>query len=311
MHQVLEKILKAKHIALIVHINPDADSLGSASAFYSYILQLQKKVTLFSYTKNIDRKFLCLPWLDKIKHQLPPSCDMFISFDCADKKRLGVDIDIDINFDHHKSNKYFATLNFVDKDAISTTELLYNYFISENIKINPKMATALYAGLIDDSKNFTDKKCGIKAFDIAKDLLQKGADKDKIVQTLFHMSALSLLRLKGLMFSNMRLFADAEIVVHTVSQDDLKSCGAKCGECEDALEESLSLATVDVALLLCEKEDGEIKGSIRTDGTIDASKIAKIYGGGGHRNRAGFVYKHTDIQIAAKQLIKDILEEKK
>jgi phosphoesterase RecJ-like protein len=315
MHKILEKIKQAKHIALIVHVNPDADSMGSASAFYSYILQIQKKVTLFSHTKSINKKLMFLPWVDKLKHTLPPSCDMFISFDCANSERLGVKIDIDINFDHHKSNTNFAQINYVDTKAISTTQVLYDYFISTEVKINPKMATALYAGLIDDSQNFMSDKTDAKTFDMAKVLLEKGANNTLIIKNLFQTSPLSLLRLKGLMFSNMQLMFDARVVIHLVTKDMLASCGATCRDCEDALQESLYLPTVSVSYLLCELDDGSIKGSIRTDGTIDASMIASNYKGGGHLHAAGFSMSDIALAQASEKVLslikKDILEKKK
>jgi len=312
MHQVLEKIKSARHIVLITHMNPDADSMGSASAFYSYILQIQKKVTLFSHTKNIDKKLLFLPWCDKLKHIIPPSCDLAISFDCGSVKRLGATLDIElINFDHHKSNERYGVLNFVDESAISTTQVIYDYFISQEVKINPKMATALYAGLLDDSQNFMSEKTDERAFEMAQILLEKGADAKAVVKHLFQTAPLSLLRLKGLMFSNMQLHANASIVVHKVTKEILQSCGAACGDCEEALEESLYLPTVSVALLFCELDDGSFKGSIRTDGTIDASMIAKKYDGGGHHRAAGFRCYDVMIDNASQNLIKDILEKKR
>ncbi|MEA3523815.1 MAG: bifunctional oligoribonuclease/PAP phosphatase NrnA [Campylobacterota bacterium] len=312
MHQILEKIKSARHIVLITHINPDADSMGSASAFYSYILQIQKKVSLFSSTKKIDTRLRFLPWCETLKHQIPPSCDLAISFDCASMKRLGSELSIDlINFDHHKSNEHFAMLNIVDPNAIATTQVVYDYFISQGVKINPKMATALYAGLLDDSQNFISDKTDARSFDMAKVLLEKGADKEKVVSHLFQTSSLSGLRLKGLMLSAMQLYGDASIVVHKVSKEMLDSCGAKVSDCEAALEESLFLPTVKVSLLVCEHAHDSLKGSIRTDGTIDASLIARRYDGGGHLKSAGFYCHNITIEDACKNLIKDILEKKR
>ncbi len=310
MNRILQKIEQSKHIALIVHVNPDADSMGSASAFYSYILQIQKRVTLFSYTEDFDNRLKFIPWVDKIRHSISLSCDLYISFDCASLKRLGFDVDVDINLDHHKSNQNYAKLNYVDTDAISTTELIYNYFISQEVKINSKMATALYAGLVDESKNFMSYKSGEKTFEMAKVLLQKGADRNLAVKNLFQTSPLSLLRLKGLMFSNMKLSLNATAVVHLVTQEMLLSCGAVCRDCEEALEESLYLPSVSIAYLLCEDNDGSVKCSIRTDETVDASAICSSFGGEGHAHAAGCTFYNTTLQ-KADNLIKDILEKKK
>lgn len=312
MHQIREKINTARHIVLMTHVNPDADSMGSASAFYSYLLQLQKKVTLFSVTEHCDKKLRCIPWIDKLKYKLPASCDLAISFDCGSRKRLGVAYEGElINFDHHKSNEAYGDLNCIDVSAISTTQVVYDCFIAEGVKINPKMATALYAGLVDDSQNFQSDKTDGRSFKMAEALLQKGADKARVIKELFQTSPLSLLRLKGMMFTQMQLEAEGFIVVHKVTQEMLEASGAHCGDCENALEESLYLPTVGVALLLCELGNGMIKGSLRTRGTIDACAIAERYDGGGHLHAAGFRCRDISLDEASQILIKDILEKKK
>jgi phosphoesterase RecJ-like protein len=312
MHHIREKIDTAEHIVLMTHVNPDADSMGSASAFYSYLLQLQKKVTLFSPTHTYDKKLHCIPWVDKLKHQIPSHCDLAISFDCGSRKRLGVVFEKAlINFDHHKSNEAYGDLNCIDESAISTTQVVYDYFIAEGVKINPKMATALYAGLVDDSQNFQSDKTDGRAFEMAQVLLSKGADKERVIKHLFQTSPLSLLRLKGMMLTNMQLEAEGLIVVHKVTQEMFAATGAHYADCENALEESLFLPTVSVALMLCELSDGSIKGSLRSDGTLDACAVAERYEGGGHAHAAGFVCRETSLDEASQKLIKDILEKKK
>lgn len=312
MHHIREKINTARHIVLMTHMNPDADSMGSASAFYSYLLQLQKKVSLFSPTEHCDKKLNAIPWIDKLKHKFPASCDLAISFDCGSRKRLGVAYEGElINFDHHKSNEAYGDINCIDESAISTTQVVYDYFIAEGVNINPKMATALYAGLIDDSQNFQSDKTDARSFEMAEALLKKGADKARVVKELFQTSPLSLLRLKGMMFTQMQLEAEGFIVIHKVTKEMLERCGAHCGDCENALQESLYLPTVGAALLLCELDSTTIKGSLRTGGTVDASAVAQGYDGGGHLHAAGFRCRDISLDEASQKLIKDILEKKK
>ena len=103
----LEAIDKAKHIVILV----SNDSFADASALYTYILRLHKKVSIVSEVQAIDSKFSFLPWFDKLRNIIPSSADLVIDFDLE-------------------------------------TESLFNLFKSHNITINIKMATALYAGLL-------------------------------------------------------------------------------------------------------------------------------------------------------------------
>ncbi len=289
MNEILEKIATSEHIVVISHVNPDADSLGSASAMYTFLLQNHKKVSWFCNTKNINRKFLCIPWLEKIKDIFPNSADLAISLDCADKKRLGIEVECDlINIDHHATNSFYGDLNLVQINSISTTEVLYNFFKMNGFKVNKKMATALYAGLLDDSDAFLSPMVDGTTFATVQELIEQGADFKLCNRGIVKSVSLAALRLKAIMFKKMSLECDARVALFCVSDEDVRASGATSGDCEKPLEESLNLGYVKVALLLRQNSDLTIKGSLRSNYDVDVGKIAKKIGGGGHASRAGF-----------------------
>jgi bifunctional oligoribonuclease and PAP phosphatase NrnA len=290
MKNVIERIHQAEHVVVIAHIHPDADSLGSASALYTYMLQLHKKVTFFCKSRYIDEKLEFLPWFDKIKHSIPSSVDLAISVDCGSRSRLGVEIHVDlINFDHHQSNDLYAQYNVINAEAISTTQVIYDFFNDHEIRINQKMATALYAGLLDDSSNFLSYKTDVKTFDMAKDLCELGAEIQTVSNYISKYLPLSAFRLKGAMMRDVRLYDNAGIAFFVVSQKMLEQYGAHPKDCETALEEGLYLPTVEVSVLLCETKDLSIKGSMRSQGELDVDEIAQMFNGGGHKHASGFV----------------------
>ncbi len=298
---MFETIENAEHIVLIAHINPDADSLGAASAMYTHLMRLEKKVTLFCVTERINPRLAFLPWFDKIRHQFPASADLAIGFDCGAYKRLGVDISCSlINVDHHKSNERYGDINVIDTTAISTTQVLFDAFREKGIKINPKMATALYAGLLDDSHGFLAPKTNTRSFAMAAELIEAKAALSECADELFHQHSLAALRLKGLMLSKMHLLFDARLVVHLVTKEMMAQTGGREVDCEAPLEESMGLPHVEVALMLRENRNGTLKGSLRSRGDIDVEVIAKHFGGGGHMHAAGF-----DIQAGSLDAVKD------
>lgn len=289
MEEILARIEKAKHVTVIAHMNPDADSLGSASAMYTHLLRLHKKVSFFCATKDINQKLLFLPWSDKIRNSFPVSSDLAISFDCASQSRIGTNLECDlINIDHHKSNTQYGTLSLVDSNCISTTEVLYNLFTQNKITINKKIATALYAGLLEDSQGFMSDKVDGTTFALVHELIAHGAEYKECNQFVMKYLTLGAFRIKGFMQTNMQLFHQARVAVFCVSDDDMKKSGAIGEDCEYALEEALYLPTVEVSLLLRQNLDLSIKGSLRSRNTLDVSAIASNFGGGGHQSRAGF-----------------------
>lgn len=309
MHEILQRIDEASHIVVIAHINPDADSLGSASALYTHLLRLHKKVSFFCATKNLSQKFACIPWFDKIKGSYPSSADLAIALDCGTLQRAGVDVKCDlINIDHHQSNDHFGSYNLVDVACISTTQVLYNFFEKNEISINPKMATALYAGLLDDSKGFVSEAVDGTTFAVLNALIARKAEYDKCNRSLRRYASLASLRLKGLMLQNMELLHNGMLSLFCVRAQDMKATGATGMDCESALDESLYLPTVSIALLLKENRDGTIKCSLRSENGYDIAQIASLYNGGGHKNRAGFILDTSYTLQSARDEILNLLQ---
>lgn len=307
---MFQTINKAEHIVLIAHVNPDADSYGSASAMYTHLMRLEKKVTLFCATERINPRLAFLPWFDKIRHQFPAKADLAISFDCGAYKRLGVEVSCDlINIDHHKSNESYGAINVIDTTAISTTQVLFDLFRKNEIKVNQKMATALYAGLLDDSHGFLAPKTDARAFAMAAELADAKADVFECADTLFHQHSLAALRLKGLMFEKMFLLFEARVVVHLVTKEMMAASGGREVDCEAALDESMGLPQVELALMLRENRNGTLKGSLRSRGDIDVEKIAKPFGGGGHRHAAGLDVEGSSLDALYQKLLTVIKEE--
>lgn len=289
MSELFLRIERAGHIVLIAHRNPDADSLGSASALYSYALRLQKRVSFYCVTERIDPRLAFLPWFEKVTSRFPADADLALSFDCASAARLGTEAGCEvINIDHHASNEKYGVVNIVDTTAISTSQVLYERFKEAEVQINPKMATALYAGLFDDSAGFTSAKTDRRAFAMAADLAGAGAEIAVCSRHLAQSVSLAATRLKGTMLRDIELLREGSVAYLWVDRELLQRTGAHSADCETALNEALYLPTVRTALLLREKADGSLKGSLRTRGEGDMSAVALEFGGGGHRHAAGF-----------------------
>ncbi len=278
----------ASHIVLIAHKNPDADSLGSACAFYSYLLRKEKKITLFCASSHINPHLAFLPWYDKVTDRFPEEADLLISFDCGSIGRLGIQRDIPlINVDHHVSNERFGTQNLINSTAISTSEVVYDYFVANGIKINGKMALSLYAGLVDDSKCFSAPECNAKTFQMARDLVEWGADHAVCIEWLYRRRSLSSMRIRGALLKGMKLFSDGRFAIFEASLPLLQETGATVGECKSVLDDALGMRCVEAVMICIEHPQGGVKLSLRTNGSIDASKIMGEFGGGGHKKRAG------------------------
>lgn len=309
MDSLVKAIEDAKHILIIAHVNPDADSMGSALAMYTHLLRLHKKVTLYCKTEKMNPALAFLPFFNKVKPTIPKDYDLAMSFDCGAIKRLGIDVDRAlVNVDHHVSNEEYGSINLLDTSAISTSQVLYDFFKKNDIAINAKMATCLFAGLVDDSHNFTTAKTDARAFLMAADLIQSGADNALCVQELFKSRSLASIRMKAKMLSQARLHCAGKLVSTLVERSFFEETGAYEVDCEEGLHESLDLVSVEVACMLRYTNDGRIKGSLRSKNGIDMNELASEFGGGGHVHSAGFVCDGSSLQEIENRLIEVIKE---
>lgn len=311
MNEILKRIESAKHIVIISHVNPDADSLSSASTVYTHLLRLHKKVSWFCATKNINQKFLFLPWSQNIRDTFASSADLAISLGCESLDAMGVAIECDvINIDHRESNAEYAKYNLVDLKCISTTEILYKLFKENSISLNPKMATAIYAGLLSNSKGFLDERCDGTIFALVKELIGFGADCKLCNKFIMKYQTLGAFRLKAIMHKNMQLFNDARVAVFCVSYEDMVASGAVESDCENTLEEALWLPSVEVSLLLKQNSDLSIKCFLRSSSKVDVGAIALTFFGAGHITKADFsIVDNMTLENAKEKILKLICEE--
>lgn len=306
----LSLIDQANHIVLIAHQDPDADSLGSASAFYSYLLRTHKKITFYCVSPHIHPHLTFIPWMDKISDRFPKDADLAISFDCGSFARLGIDYGgALINFDHHISNEHYGTYNCIDTSSLSTSQVLYEWFLEQDIKINGKMAHALYAGLMDDTKCFRDPRCTVKIFGMAHRLLELGADHEECVNGLYNTKSLASLRLQSEMLKHMKLVLDGRLALFVVDQELLARTGASLGDCKSVLDEAMALKVVKVALLLAIRKRGGISVSLRSDGVVNAAEMMQKYHGGGHCDRAGAKVADKSLEHIKEEIIMGIKKE--
>ncbi len=302
MIEAYQKIKEAKSIVLATHLNPDGDTLSSALALYPVLKRMGKKVYLYNHDKELPLRYDFLPNFERFKSVLPARYDLLISLDSADFQRLGIEsVESDIiNIDHHKSNTNYGKYNIVNPDRPSASLVVYDFLVANGELVSRDVASCIYTGLVSDSDFFIHRGIDKEVFLIASDLVAKGADPVKVGENLKERDSLAKLRLTEVFLKSVELKKDASVGIGVVTQSDFLKTGASKSDSDHLVNILISLATVKLALFLRELEDGDFKFSLRSKGELDVSKIALKYGGGGHRNAAGFTGK--------KELIYKIIE---
>ena len=218
-----------------------------------------------------------------------------------------------INIDHHVSNTHFGKINYVDVMASSATELILP-LIEEMGKEEEKelmdedIATLLLTGIITDTGSFQNANTTPRSFEYASELIAYGARQQEIIQYIYKTKQLSQLKLWGRVLSKIQTDSQHRIVWSTVSKQDFRDTGSIEDETGDIIDELMTNAPgAEIVLLIKEKRDESISVSIRTTTpAVDGSKIAEMFGGGGHTQAAGFRLEKTTLREAEYEVIKKV-----
>lgn len=250
----------------------------------------------------------------------PSKFDLIITVDTCDLSQIGKFYEHNtelfttlpiINIDHHATNLMFGKVNLVDEMASSTTEILIsliNKIKPEENLIDEDIATLLLAGIITDTGSFQNANTTPRSLESAAYLLSLGARQQEIIKHVFKTKNLSTLKLWGKVLSKIQYDKDSRIVWSKITEEDLKSTKSSEDESGGIIDELLSNAPgSEVILLLKQKKDNLISVSVRTTkDSVNASKIAEMFGGGGHVRAAGFKIKDKTIEEAEKIILKKV-----
>lgn len=310
--QIHSHLLSAKKVIIVPHQNPDGDALGSAVALSEYLQALKKTTAIFCVTPIAPRLNFLLHG-----HQIHTSSNIFLDsnvdtvvvLDSGDLRYAGVDKHLYkhpatiINIDHHATNEHYGWHNLVMPTASSTAEVLYHFFTHTDTKITSRMATALLAGLITDTGNFTNSATTPTALKITSELLRYGGNLSLVNNRTGKNKTLNILRLWGTILSRLENHEPSGITHTYLTQSDYTDFGVNEDEVEGISNFLNNLDNTKIVLFLKDNGAGIVKASFRTtqDG-VDVSLIAKKFGGGGHKKAAGFTTNGTIAEVLNKIL---------
>lgn len=312
--EALKYIEKARYILVVSHVNPDPDTISSALALSNYFAE--NKINHKVYNRclsDIPSRLNFIDRFDKIIETFPQSYDLIITVDCGTVGRIGFELPTDIpviNFDHHKSNDGFGTVNLVDINKSSTAEVVYDFFRFNGLYITKPTAQALYVGIYEDSNAFTTPRCDEFTYEKINFLVKCGADPSYISQHLIQRDSLAKYRILPKIFESLELHYEGEVATIYCTPEWLKQTGALLHETEVALDMILNMGIVKIAVYL-RVQNEKVRVSMRSKQKIDVSQVAAKFGGGGHLNAAGCSLETQDIFEAKENILKEILETQK
>ena len=291
LDEVFTKSIKT--CAIVGHVSPDGDAVGSTTALFLYIRKNYPWIDAELYIERPKESLMFLPGLLDAFFDTPEDSvrDLFVSCDVSSIDRLGVAGNLfplakkTFCIDHHISNPLFADINVVDADASSCSEVLYG--LMDPAKIDLDIATALYTGIIHDCGVFQYSNTRGKTLRVAADLLERGVPASRIIDESFNQRTMRQSRILGKVLQESTLYMDGRVIAGSVTLDDMSSFEVTKKDLDGIVSEMRLVEGVLAAVFIYETEPSVFKVSLRSNGDLDVSRAAVSFGGGGHIKAAG------------------------
>jgi len=313
-------LARAKLYVLVTHVNPDGDAIGSQVGLGRYLQSMGFEVRIVNQDETPhDLRFLEFdgPYAeayDPSRHDgLLDAADAVLLLDNSAPDRLGrMEAPVRARtaktfcIDHHPTRGTPWAGNVIDTSASATAILVYELVRARGGAPDRAAAEALYAGLATDTGFFRFNSTSPRAFRVAAELLEAGADPTRCFREVYERNTLAYTRLLGRALASVSLGDDGAVASAGITLAMIDACGAQGVDTSEFTTPLLAIDGVSVAILFRELPGGKVKVSLRSKGELDVSQMAAEFGGGGHRNASGIVMPGRFEEIVEKVTVRAV-----
>jgi len=284
-----------QRFAILSHVRPDGDALGSQLALALSLKQLGKDVRVWNEDGMLEKySFLARAQSLTKPPSGPEEVDVAIALDTAIQNRLGTAFQairtakIWINIDHHPSNPGYGDLVYVDPTAPATGQILFELIKSERLPFDRAIAENLYVAISTDTGSFQYPNTTARTFEIAAELVRAGVDVGRINQQVYENYPRRRVELLRELLRTMRFEGGGRVASFSLSLKTAAELGVLPEDNEGLIDHLRAIRGVIVAVFFEELTDGKVRVSMRSKSEkTDVCAICQKFGGGGHTLAAG------------------------
>ncbi len=293
MDEAVQAVWNATEIVLACHVNPDGDAIGSMLGLALGLEILGKSVTTLS-ADGVPANLAFLPNADKIQtHTERRDFDLGIGLDAGDLSRLGPSVEavtsskVVMDIDHHVTGGQFGDVRLLDAESASTAELVFDFLHALGVEPTPEIAQNLLCGTLTDTGGFRYPSTRPRTMAVGGALIAAGASPTDIYESVYENQSWSAQKVLGRAMERMARTEDGKIVWTVVTRADFAELGATDKETDGISTALRAVGGSEIAILMREMPDGKLRVSLRAREPHDVSKVAALFGGGGHRLASG------------------------
>lgn len=283
--------------AVISHVRPDGDAIGSILALGHALERMGKKVR-FLNQDGCPESLLFLRGSEKVEvsaEAVELQVDVAICLDTAAKTRVGEDsfkvveaAGTVVNIDHHVSNPGYGDFNYVDDSYPATGQIVYDLLKHLDLPISEISRDSIYVATSTDTGSFQYPGTTQATYEMAADLVSLGLDVGQINQLTYDNQPYRKVELMRSLLNTLERSDDGQIAWCHLKGETKAELSLIDDDTEGMIDILRSIQGVIVAVFFEELGGGEIRVSMRSkDRRINCSEICGIFGGGGHALAAG------------------------
>jgi bifunctional oligoribonuclease and PAP phosphatase NrnA len=293
--QIGSALREHHRFAVLSHVRPDGDALGSQLALALSLQLLGKDVTAWNEDGLLE-KYDFLPGGERLTRppREPKDFDVAIALDTATQNRLGTagesvrQAKTWINIDHHPSNPGYGDLVYIDPTSPATGQILFELIKSERLPMDPAIAENLFVAISTDTGSFQYPNTTARTFEIGAELVRGGVEVGRVSQLLYENYPRRRTELLKELLGTMRFEANGKIASFSLSLKIAAGLGVRPEDNEGLIDHLRAICGVIVAVFFEELAEGKVRVSMRSKNErVDVSAICQKFGGGGHKLAAG------------------------
>lgn len=306
LNSAAEFLKSNNNFLILVHGNPDGDTLGCGLALKEALASLGKTARVCC-GDPVPKKFGYMGETDS--DDFTP--DTVIAVDVADPKLLGKAFEakyadkVDLCIDHHGSNILYAERTLLDPKAAAACEIILQLIRELDVEITKSIADCIYTGLTTDTGCFRYSNVTPRTMRMAADMIEAGAENAKINTVMFETKTKTYVALERLALDGMKMYFDGKCAFVTITQEMYRISGSDESEVDAIAAIPRQIEGVLVGVTMREKTDGTYKVSMRSGETVNVSEICALMGGGGHPRAAGCTV-NGDLEAAVKTVLENV-----
>ena len=299
LRAVLERLSGARRVVLTTHVNADADGAGSEAAVAAWLEARGVAVAIVNPTPfPANLRFLLhrpelAQDLGRGGEARLDAADLVLVLDTSEPNRVAPLVERlrpeqTLVVDHHPAGPtVVGTQHVQDPTAAATGEMVFDLITLAGGPWPPESVLGIYVALVSDTGSFRFANTSPRAHLIAADLLGRGVDPESVFQKLY--ATVPPRRLQLLREALGRLEHDPDVGLSwmVVPASVAERLDAAHEDFEGLVDHARALEGTRVALLFRGLPGGVTKISLRSNGDTDVNRIARHFGGGGHRKAAG------------------------